>query len=190
MATTISFPTAVSDHSSTNASNAFADDGRLTDNIHATDDPITWSSFSSLSIPAEATIDGIEIIVEAQGKTNANLPKFKVYNGTSWSGNLGFNSTLGRSLTVYDPGWGASNYLWGLTWNATTAAGIQIQVDNGTIGTGASWRCDYLKVRVTYTAAAAAVMLKVNGVTDGNIAEVDGVTNANMAKINGITDTD
>ena len=69
---TISFPTSVTDPSSTNASNAFADDGSFTDLIRDTDSDITWSSFSSLSIPAGSTIDGIEIVTEGHGKALLN----------------------------------------------------------------------------------------------------------------------
>ena len=43
---------------------------------------------------------------------------------------------------------------------------------------------------LTVTYSTAAVMAKVNGVTDANIDNVIGVANDPMAKINGITDTD
>ena len=75
MATTISFPTAVTDPSSTNANRAFADDGLFTDLILDSDSDITWYTFSSLSIPAGATIDGIEIVVEGYGKALTNTPR-------------------------------------------------------------------------------------------------------------------
>ena len=185
MATTISFPTAVNDPSSTNAANAFADDGTATDLIFSTDSDITWSSFSSLSIPGGATINGIEIIVEARGKALANVPEFSVYNGTSWSSTLAFSGTLSRHYVVYDPGWGSNSNLWGLSWDATTAAGIQIKVDNSTLGSGRSWGCDYLKVRVTYT-AASGYGNAVNGVAAANIGEVKGVATANIEKIIGV----
>jgi len=185
MATTISFPTAVTDPSGTNAGNAFADDGTNTDLIYATDGDITWYTFSSLSIPAGATIDGIEITTEAAGKTSANLPLFSVYNGTSWSSALAFSGALSRSMTAYDPGWGSSSNLWGLSWTAATAAGIQIKVDNSTISTG-SWKCDYLKVRITYTAAASGYGNKVNGVAAASIGKVDGVATANIEKVIGV----
>ena len=188
MATTISFPTAVTDPSGTNAGNAFADDGTNTDLIYDTSSDITWSSFSSLSIPAGATINGIEIITEAAGKCGANTPEFTVNNGTSDSSGLAFSGSLDRSMTTYDPGWGSSSNLWGLSWNATTAAGITITVDNSTMGSGGtkSWRCDYLKVRVTYTAAASGYGNIVNGVAAANIGKVDGVATANIEKVIGV----
>jgi hypothetical protein len=185
MATTTSFPTAVNDPSSTNAANAFADDGTATDLIFSTDSDITWSSFSSLSIPGGATINGIEIIVEARGKATPNLPEFSVYNGTSWSSTLAFSGTLTRFLTVYDPGWGSSSNLWGLSWDATTAAGIQIKVDNSTLGSGRSWACDFLKVKVTYT-EASGYGHDVNSVGSSSIGKVNSVATANIGKVNSV----
>ena len=185
MATTISFPTAVNDPSSTNADNAFADDGTLTDLIYDSDSDITWSSFSSLSIPAGATINGIEIVAEGIGKTLANKPDMSVYNGTSWSSALAMNGTFGRAPATFDPAWGSSSNLWGLAWNATTAAGIQIKVDNSTLGAGRSWRLDYIKVRITYT-AAAGYGHDVNGGAAANIGKVNGVATADISKVIGV----
>jgi len=156
MADTISFPTAASTNTVT-ASNLFADDGTATtgiwDSAHA---DITLSSFSSLSIPAGATIDGIEVLIEGVGNTQAGDPEVKVYNGSSWSSNKVFLAILRkRPVTAYDPGWGANNDLWGLSWDATTAAGIQIQIDSSTMASGGRMFLDYMSVRVTYTAAAS-----------------------------------
>ena len=184
MATTISFPTSVTDPSSTNASNAFADDGTFTNLIRDTDGDITWYDFSSLSIPAGATINGIEIIVEGYGKALLNTPDILVYNGTSWSAPRRFVSQFSRSPATFDPGWGSSSYLWGLTWNATTAAGIKIKSDNSTVRSGRSWSVDYLKVRVTYTPGGYGN--DVNGVAAANIGKINGVATADISKVNGV----
>ena len=86
MATTISFPTAVTSNTA-NFNRTFADDGLLTTHpasgwgSHA---DIVLSSFSSLSIPSGATINGIEILAEAASNTGPNEPDMRVYNGSSW----------------------------------------------------------------------------------------------------------
>jgi hypothetical protein len=186
MATTISFPTTVTDPTGTNAANAFADDGTLTDLIVSTDADIVWATFSSLSIPAGATIDGIEIVAEINGKAPANTPLFALYNGTSYSTQRAFTGTATRSLVVHDPAWGANNDLWGLSWDATTAAGILVRMDCGSLTSGRSFRFDYLKVRVTYTAAAAGYTHDVNSVAAASIGKVNTVATASIGKINSV----
>jgi len=191
MATTISFPTAVSTNSIT-GSNAFADDGtNTTGNWNSSHADVIFTTFSSLSIPAGATINGIEVVVDGAGNVTSASPKMQVYNG-SWSTALAFSGAFGRSNSEYDPGWGSSSNLWGLSWDATTAAAIRINVVASTILPGGRqlyW--DWVKVRITYTAAAVVGMAKVNGVTDGNISKVNYNRNGvELGKINGITDTD
>ena len=158
MADTTSFPTAVSTNTA-NAANWFADNGSSNTNptcgtYWACEPDITLSSFSSLSIPAGATIDGIEIIVEGSANiATANKPDFFVYNGSSWSSAKAANMSMAKRLVLYDPGWGASNDLWGLAWDATTAAAIQIKLDSSTIDDGSGKRMftDFFAVRITYT---------------------------------------
>jgi hypothetical protein len=154
MATTISLPTEVSGGPiDFNGSKLFADDGTNTTGqwINTAED-VTLAEFNSLSVPAGATINGIEVVVDGQGNTGNFIPLMKVYNGTSWSNGLPFQGDFGKSNAEYDPGWGSSSNLWGLAWDATTAVAIQIQVDNSTMlpaGTQLYW--DYIKVRITYT---------------------------------------
>jgi hypothetical protein len=188
MATTISFPTVVSTNSIT-GSNLFADDGTNTtgawNELHA---DIELSSFSSLSIPAGATINGIEVVVDGQGSSDAGDPEVAVYNGTSWSSNEVFSSDFGKTNTEYDPGWGSSSNLWGLTWNATTAAAIQVRVDSSTIGYRRQLYWDWVKVRITYTAAgASATVHTINTVAEANVATIKGVAHANIAEVNTVT---
>ena len=184
MATTISFPSGVTDPSSTNASNAFADDGTNTDLIFSTDSDIIWDDFSSLSIPTGATINGIEIVAEGFGKTISNTPQMSVYNGTSWATLLPMNGTFVRGVATYDPAWGSNSNLWGLTWSASTAEKIEIKVDNGTLGAGRSFALDYLKVRITYTEAGYGN--NVSGVTAADISKINGLETASIDKVIGV----
>ena len=112
--------------------------------------PIELSVFSSLSIPTGATIDGIEIDIEGAGNPGlANIPQMKVYNG-SWSSGIAFVSQFSKGGATFSPGWGSATQLWGLSWNATTAAAIQIQIDSSTFDSG-GYFWDWLKVKITYT---------------------------------------
>jgi len=151
VATTSSFATAVSANS-INADEWFADDGTKNNPIYdAAVGDLTLSSFSSLSIPAGATIDGIEINIEGAGNPgSAGIPEMKVYNGTSWSSGQAFSAQFVKAGGTYEPGWGNSSQLWGLSWNATTAAAIQIQIDASTMDSG-GYFWDYLKVVITYS---------------------------------------
>ena len=138
MATTISFPTSVTTNGAA-FHKTFADDGVNTSHPSSgwgAEDDITLSSFSSLSIPAGATINGIEILGEGAGNTGTNTPHMFVYNGADWSSALANNSTFGRGYSTIDPAWGSSSNLWGLSWNATPAAAIQIKMDSSSITSG------------------------------------------------------
>ena len=156
MAITNSFPTSVSANS-IGANQWFADDGSQNSNLYdISDGDITLSDFSNLSIPAGATIDGIQIDVEGAGNPiSANIPQMKVYNGSSWSSGIAFVSQFTKAGGTFTPGWGSNTELWGLSWNATTAEAIQIQIDASTMdagGQGFYW--DWLKVKVHYTSLA------------------------------------
>ena len=186
MATTISLPTAVTTNSIT-GSNLFAADGTNTTGVwndsHA---DVELSSFSSLSIPSGATINGIEVIVNGQGNPSAYSPRIKVYNGTSYSSNYNFLGTFSKSNATFDPGWGGSSNLFGLSWTPTTAAGIKVVVLSSTIvPSGRRLYWDYVKVRITYT-PASGYGHDVNGVTAANIGEVNGIATANISKVNGV----
>ena len=83
---------------------------------------VVCSAFGNLSIPAGATIDGIEVDLE------------------------------GRVHVVEEAG--GTSELWGMTWNATTAAAIQVRLAWGT-SDGDAVYLDYVLVRITYTEAGA-----------------------------------
>jgi len=184
MATTISFPTAVTDPDSKNADNAFADDGTLTDFFLSAGSDITYTSFSGLSIPSGATINGIEVIGDAT--SNASTPPaMKVSNG-AYSANKAANSAWGRSVSTIDPSHGAADALWGLSWDATTAAAIRLQLDLSTMTSGRIIKFDYIKIRVTFTAAASGYGHTVNGVAPANIGKVNAVATGDIGKINSV----
>jgi hypothetical protein len=187
MATTISFPTAVTTNSA-NWNNTFADDGNNTTHPFigwGSHSDIELSSFSSLSIPTGSTINGIEIVVEGSSNSNPNTPDFSVYNGSSWSSAQNSNiAPWSKFYATYDPAWGGSSDLWGLSWTPSTAEGIKVKMDSSTITSGRRIFLDWLKVRITYT-APSGYGNTVNGVATANIGKVNGVATANIDKVNG-----
>ena len=152
MPTTTSFPTA-------------NDSGGLADRWHA-DDGVTgrlrqsqtyiFSSFSGLSIPAGSTILGIEVLMEGYASTTT-LDDPLVFvsndNGSSFSDGKDAStepwSTDSSAFQVEIAGGAADT--WGLSWNATTAAAIQVKfsIPNQTTAVF----LDYAQVRITYEAA-------------------------------------
>ena len=184
MATTISFPTSTVDPQSRDAADAFADDSNNTLALPQNGLDISWGTFSGLSIPAGATIDGIEIIADVSSNAFGNNSDWKVYNG-AWSSNKTPNSHSGKGQAVIDPYVGGSGDLWGLSWDATTAANIQIQVDLSTMTSGAIMFLDFLKVRITFT-AASGYGNAVNGVAAANIVRVNRVFTAAIEKVIGV----
>ena len=154
--------------------NLLADDGAVARIRDA--QSVTCSNFSSLSIPAGATIDGIEIDMEGYA-SNANHD----VNVGDWiyvSNDGGSSFSTAQSVTTGT--WstnsgahavetaGGTSELWGETWNATTAAAIQVKLEWSTSGGDAVY-LDYVLVRITYTAAAAIPKsLTINGVATIN----------------------
>jgi len=132
------------------------------------------SNFSSLSIPAGATIDGIEVLLEGRA-LDANHDTavgdwIYVSNdgGSSWSTARSITTgswlLYGGGTNALEEAGGASE-LWGESWNATTAAAIQVKMAWST-NDGDAVFLDYVKVRITYTEAAVAIpkSLTINGV--------------------------
>jgi hypothetical protein len=184
MATKISSPGAVTP-TTLNAANAFADDGTNTGGFTSSSSDTTYSAFVSLGggagIPGGATINGIEVTIDASSNSK-NYLEASVYNGTSWSSGVDVITRPGRSFSTIDPAWGGASDLWGLSWDATTAAGIQLKFDWSTLS--GHFYIDHIQIRVTYT-AASGYGNAVNGVAAANIAAVKGVAAANIEKIIG-----
>ena len=186
MATTTSFPSSVSTNS-VNANNTFADDGTITSAILQSTSAITFSSFSSLSIPSGATINGITISMEVTSNSYGASPQIRVYNGSTYSSSVAANTwPSSKAWGVHTFG-GASD-LWGLSWTPTTAAAIEFEFAFSYMTSGRRMYADYITITVTYTAAGASPTVHtVNTVAEANIAEVKTVAHANIAEINTVT---
>ena len=137
---------------------------------------VTLTAFGNLSIPIGATINGIEVDMEGYaGDANHDSEVgdwIYVSNdgGSSWSTaqsvTTGTWSTSSGTHNVETAG--GTSELWGETWNATTAAAIQVKMEWSTSGGDAVY-LDYASVRITYTAAAVIPKsLTINGVATIN----------------------
>jgi len=161
-------PTSTSFPSTTSNDTFFGDmktDNGVTDRIRDGQSPI-FSSFNSLSIPAGATINGIEVIMEGHegtsqtdfdGPSGDNLNWVYVSNDGGSSFNGGplqtggtWSNSSGAPSVEVAPASGGSTELWGLSWNATTAANIQVQLAWPGSPSVAVF-LDYVQVKVYYT---------------------------------------
>tara|TARA_Y100000310_G_C20150517_1_gene564508 strand:+ start:38 stop:580 length:543 start_codon:yes stop_codon:yes gene_type:complete len=137
-----------------------------------------FDAFGSLSIPAGSTIDGIEIIMfgTSGGVDGPDENWIYVSNdgATSWSTGKDVTTApwglyvSGTTNAQIERAGGASE-LWGETWNATTAAAIQVKCANAA---GLPVYVDYIKVEITYTAAAVAEIPKSLTIT--GVATING----------------
>ena len=183
MATTISSPSAVTPTTGA-AGNAFANDGTNTNLFGTLFTDTRWGGFSSLSIPSGATINGIEVIIDASSTSSAL--DTRVGYGRTISALKATNGLPGKTFATVDPCWGSSSDLWGLSWTPTQAAAIYVLFDWSTITGAARISFDHIQIRVTFTAAASGYGHTVNGVAPANIGKVKGVATANIGKIIGV----
>tara|TARA_Y100000034_G_C6630599_1_gene275279 strand:- start:2 stop:535 length:534 start_codon:yes stop_codon:yes gene_type:complete len=150
------------------------DDGTVS-RLRDGDPAAICTAFGNLSIPAGATIDGIEVDMEGYA---ANALHDAIVGDWIYVSNDG-GSSFSTAQSVTTGTWstnsgahavetaGGTSELWGETWNATTAAAIQVKLTWSTTGGDAVY-LDYVKVRITYTAAAIPKSLIINGVATIN----------------------
>ena len=143
---------------------------------------IRITSFSSLNVPAGATVNGITVTVFGQGNSASNKPQLKVNNGSSTSSGKDCNGSFSKSDTTET--WGGSSDLWGISWTPTTPNALYVEFDTSTIGGGGLVFWDWLKVTVDYTAGGYGH--DTIGVAAANISSVIDVTSANIDKIIGV----
>lgn len=151
--------------------NIFADDGtvsRIRDGQNC-----TITAFGDLAVPAGATINGIQIIMEGYAGTAGHDASTGHWihvsndNGSSWStatsvitGNWSTNSGMHEIETA-----GGLTELWGKSWTASTANAIQVKLEWSTTNSEAVY-LDYVKIRIYYTGGNKS--LSVNGLLTVN----------------------
>ena len=163
MANTTSIVTAVN---SANYNEWMTDDGTA-DRLRDAGTAIC-TAFGNLSIPAGATIDGIEVDMEgtAQETDHDTQVGNWIYvsndGGSSWSTAQSVTTgpwiAYGGADTVETAG--GTSELWGESWNATTAAAVQVKLYWGTSGGDAVY-LDYVLVRITYTVGEPSESLTI-----------------------------
>ena len=125
------------------------------------------SNFSALSIPVGATIDGIEVDMEGYASNAGHDANVGDWIYVSNDGGSSFSTAQSVTTGTWSTNSGAhavetaggTSELWGETWNATTAAAIQVKLEWSTSGGDAVY-LDYVLVRITYTEAVAVATLK------------------------------
>ena len=115
----------------------------------------TFNDFNDLTVPASATINGIELLIRMGGASLTDgATYFKVNNGTSDSS----AKVANQAFPVYPPTGditiGGSADLWGLTWNTTTANDITTKWDTAFHDSAGTAYFDHVQVRITYTEGA------------------------------------
>ena len=142
--------------------NVLACDGNFTWRFTSANDDYILYNFNDLSIPSGATIDGIQVIADAQGNpTSAGVPTMTASNdgGSSWSSSsVALTGQFTKSGGTYT--WGSTTELWGLSWTSSTAAAIRIKVNASTVSNIAFWDC--IKVKVYYTSLEKKSKLKMS----------------------------
>ena len=124
------------------------------------------ATFSGLSVPAGATINGIEVEMDVSTLNGAEAGNtgdwIKVNNGSSNS--TAKSTTAGSSWVTFDGLSGSSGTriaggssdLWGLSWDSTTANNITVILGWGTLN-GDAYYLDFLRVKIHYTGGTVEV---------------------------------
>ena len=153
MANTNSLVTAVNE---TYFNNFMADDGTT----HRVRDGQTFigTAFGNLAVPAGATIDGIEVIMEGYAGVSDHDAQVGDWIYVSNDGGSSFSTaqsvttgvwSINSGVHAIEVAGGASE-LWGKSWDANSANDIQVKMTWSTTGGDAVY-LDYVKVIVYYT---------------------------------------
>ena len=146
-----------------NPSNAHADDSaNATDNNSGSGTSTSCTSSSKdkhrffnygFSIPAGATIGGIEVRLDARADSTSSSPKMCVQmswdGGTTWTAAKS-TGTLGTSMNTFILG--STTDTWGRTWSLAdfSDANLRVRVINVSSSTSRDFFLDWIAVRVTY----------------------------------------
>jgi hypothetical protein len=150
-----------------NPANAHADDtanavdnnsgsGTSTSCTSTAKDKHSFSNYS-FSIPAGATISGVEVRLDARADSRSSSPRMCAQ--LSWNGGSTWTAakqtgTLGTTMATFTLG-GAGD-TWGRAWSSTdfTNANFRVRVINVSSSTSRDFFLDWVAVRVTYMGGA------------------------------------
>jgi hypothetical protein len=107
-----------------------------------------------ITVPAGATVNGIEVRLDARADSTASSPRMCVQ--LSWDGGATWTpakatGTLGTSMNTFTLG--SAIDTWGRTWSSTNFAdaNFRVRVINVASSTSRDFFLDWVAVRVTYT---------------------------------------
>ncbi|HXF86427.1 MAG TPA: S8 family serine peptidase [Anaerolineales bacterium] len=147
----------------TNPTNAFVNDGAFavdlnsgtgtqTSCTHNRKDKHHFFNFN-FNIPSTATIQGIEVRLDARADSTSNSPRICVQ--ISWDGGVNWTtakqtSTLGTSESTFILG--SPSDVWGRTWSVTnfSNANFRVRVIDVASSTARDFYLDWIAVNVTY----------------------------------------
>lgn len=120
------------------------------------------TGFSSLSIPNNATIDGIIVHMKGAAAETDHDTRVGGWVQVSKDGGVSYSTVQSvttepwvaftGSQTNQEESAGGTTFLWGKTWNVTTALGIVVKLAWSTTNTDAAY-LDFVKIEIHYTPA-------------------------------------
>tara|TARA_R110001583_G_scaffold44329_2_gene140485 strand:- start:10806 stop:11291 length:486 start_codon:yes stop_codon:yes gene_type:complete len=109
------------------------------------------NDFNNLAVPSNATILGIELLMDMGGTNLTNGGAyFKVNNGTSDSSAKAPTTNFTAYNTFSDMTVGAADDLWGLEWTPATANNITAKWDVNYHSGGTTAYFDHVQIRITF----------------------------------------
>ncbi len=112
-------------------------------------------------------VQGLEVIVNAKSTANRCQIGVELWNGSSWSSQQKTPNDVDATYTSYTLG--ASNDLWGSSWDSTKVANGSFKLRLVSLDPGSqcansdTWSVDFITVRVTSMAPLADAVVPVNG---------------------------
>lgn len=166
----------------TNPSNAFSDNGSYATIQNALADKYQSFGTYAFGVPAGATIDGIEVVLDGK-ETTADVT---LDVGIQDAG--GTYRTKSQALTTSDAVYtlGGAADLWSGTWDAAEFSDSEFKMYikyTASLGTGS---LDFIKIKIYYTEIASSIKT-VNGLAIASVKTVNGLAIASVKSINGLT---
>lgn len=183
------FKTAGAVVSQTNFTNFTTTRLASSDNSYATTgggfDGVGVISTFAFGIPSGATIDGIEVTVEAK----VGFATVAIVLSLSWNAGTNFTSTKTNSAgtTEATDTYGGAADTWGRTWSDTELSDANFQLKIDPANSAFTISIDQVRAKVYYTAGGLVNVKTVDGLAVASVKTVNGLAIASVETINGLT---
>jgi subtilisin family serine protease len=111
-----------------------------------------------LSVPSDATVNGIEVRLDAWADSSSSSPHMCVEvsrdGGATWSATKQ-TANFSRSQRTYNLG--STTDTWGLAWTPAQVANLRLRITDVASSTSRDFRLDYAAVRVTYSTGGGVI---------------------------------